>query len=597
MAAWDWALVDSSQRRFSTRLAARYDGKERTSRAFVRKLSDDLGHSALIRESAMTDDLAPGTIAAPDLDADRFAAEQARRFRPLLSEAEELLPVDWRELAALVMLVVLSDLAIYRGHGFAGYAALFAVSPALLAWGAARPRPGLPAWLTGGLLLVLAAKAVWCGSPLVAAAGFSLLAAFVMALSGQTPYVVEAAVFASLSIGAGYKRLLYYGRRASASSVNQFSWLNAAMPLAALVAFGTVFILANPDLLASVSETSEWIIKRLREWLLKASLSELAFVGAAAWVVTGLLRQASGGSTVVPATPAEVLSADALEPSKLYPAFRNTLWTVIALFGVYLAFEFQTLWFREFPRGFYYSGYAHEGAAWLTGALALATALLSLVFRGGVLRDPRLPNLKRLGWIWSAENFILAVAVYHRMAIYVDFNGMSPMRVVGLYGISTVVAGFGLVLWKIGRQRSFGWLVRRQLWALALAAYLFILTPVDAIVVEYNVRRILSGDPASSVQISVHPIGPEGVLLLEPLLDCSDPIIREGVRAMLAERDDEAEAANQRRRELGWTAYQLADEVVLQRLRSDRAQWAVYRDRSLRVRALSRFHEYAYQWY
>lgn len=523
-----------------------------------------------------------------------------RRMQRPAPEAQDPTPVRWRELLAVLIVVVLCDLAIYRGHGFAGYAALFLLSPFVLAWGAYRPRFGASAWLFGTMLLLLAAKAVWCGSPLIVAIGFALLAAFVMALSGQTPFVAETAVFASLTIAAGYKRLSHYGRRAAASSLMRVSIVNVAMPLAALVAFGTVFIFANPDLLASVSTTSELIVKRVREWLLNVSPGELAFWGAAAWITVGLLRQASGGA-VIPPVDAEFAAPGDEAPSagaaKLYPAFRNTLLTVIALFAAYLAFEFRTLWFREFPQGFYYSGYAHEGAAWLTFALALATAVLSLVFRGAVLRDSRLPRLRRLGWIWSAENFILAVAVYHRMAIYVEFNGMTPMRIVGLYGISAVVAGFALVLWKIGRERSFVWLVRRQLWALGLAVYLFALTPVDAIAVKYNVRRILAGDPAPCVQISVHPIGSEGVLLLEPLLDCEDPIIREGVRAMLAERDDEADATAERQAQLGWTSYQVADSLVLKQLRANRSRWAAYRDRSLRAAALERFHRYAYQWY
>ena len=503
----------------------------------------------------------------------------------------------WRELLAILVIVVLSDLTIYRGQGFAGYAALFLASPVLLAWGAFGPRLGPAAWLAGALIVVVAAKAIWCGSALVAGVGFASLAALAMAMSGQTPYVAETAVFASQTIAAGYKRLSHYARRAAASPVRRVSWLNLVMPFAALIVFGSVFILANPDLVASVSETWEAIVKRARDWLLQASAAEIAFCGAAIWIVAGLVRQASGGAPAVQPVEAELSGAAKLEASRLYPAFRNTLLTVIGLFAAYLVFEYRTLWFRKFPTGFYYSGYAHEGAAWLTFALALATALLSLVFRGSVLFDPRLPRLRRLGWIWSAENFILALAVYHRMAIHVDFNGMSPMRVVGLYGISAVVGGFALVLWKIARHRSFGWLVRRQLWTLALAVYLFAITPVDAIVVQYNVRRILAGDPAPSVQISVHLIGPEGVLLLEPLLDCDDAIIREGVRAMLAERDDQAEAAAERQRALGWTAYQIADEWVLKQLRANRSRWAVYRNRSPRAEALSRFNQYAYQWY
>jgi len=95
----------------------------------------------------------------------------------------------------------------------------------------------------------------------------------------------------------------------------------------------------------------------------------------------------------------------------------------------------------------------------------------------------------------------------------------------------------------------------------------------------------------------VHPIGSEGVLLLRPLLDCDDAIIREGIRAMLAQRDDDAEAAANLRRSLGWTSYQLSDAVVLNRLRADRSRWAEYRDGRLREIALKRFHDYAYQWY
>ena len=526
------------------------------------------------------------------------SAEAPRRSlaRQTADPRDDLSPVRARELLAVLVLVILCDLTIYRGRGFAGCAALFTVAPLLLAWGAYRPRLGRAVWFVGLLLALLAVKSLWCGSPLLVACGFALLAAFAMTLSGQTPYVAETAVFASLAISAGYRRLNQYGKTAAASSLMRVSWLNLTMPLAALAVFSAVFVLANPDLLASVSELAEHVAKQVREWLLRLSVIEIGFWAASGWLATGLLRQATGGA--IAAEPSETDQPEkTMQPSRFYPAFRNTLVTVIALFAVYLLFEFRTLWFREFPTGFYYSGYAHEGAAWLTFALALATAVMSLVFRGSVLRDPRLRRLRTLGWIWSAENFVLAAAVYHRMAIYIDFNGMSPMRMIGLYGMSAVVLGFLLVNWKIARARSFGWLVRRQLLALALVVYLYALTPVDAIVTEYNVRQILAGDPAPSVQISVHPISAEGVLLLAPLLDCDDTIIREGIGAMLAQRDDAAQLAAHRRRERGWTAYQLADEMVANRLRAGRPRSAEYQDRALRDEALSRFHDYAYQWY
>jgi hypothetical protein len=518
--------------------------------------------------------------------------------RWLAREPGDQPPVRWREPLAALLLVVMCDLTIYRGRGFAGWSLLFLAAPLLLSVGAYRPRLGAAAWAVGAMLACLAAKTVWCGSALCVGTGCVCLAAFACALAGQTPHVAETALLASLTIATGYKRLAHYARRAAGLSPLRAAWLNLTLPLAALLLFGAVFVLANPDLLASVSEAAEALAKQVRSWLLQWSAAEMVFWVAAAWISTGLLRQASAGADVARLDQHERPSAEPGRPAPLYPAFRNTLVTVIVLFAAYLAFEFRTLWFREFPSGFYYSGYAHEGAAWLTFALALATVVLSLVFRGAVLGDPRVRRLRALGWIWSAENFILAAAVYHRMVIYIRFNGMSPMRIVGLFGMSAVVVGFSLVLWKIAHRLSFGWLVRRQLWTLALTAYLFALTPVDALVVKYNVARILAGDPAASVQISVHPIGSEGILFLRPLLTCDDAVIREGVRAMLAVRDDEAEAAARRRGSRGWTAYQLADSLVLRELRAHRARWATYHQRPrLRDNALARFHEYAYQWY
>jgi Arc/MetJ-type ribon-helix-helix transcriptional regulator len=283
--------------------------------------------------------------------------------------------------------------------------------------------------------------------------------------------------------------------------------------------------------------------------------------------------------------------------SPLYGALRNTLVAVSVLFAVYLVFEFKTLWFRRFPPGFYYAGYAHQGAAWLTAALALATAALSAIFRGPVLRDPRLPRLRRLGWVWSGLNLVLALTVYHRMYIYIDFNGMTWMRTVGLFGISAVVVGFCLVLWKIVFDRDFAWLLRRQLWTVGIAVFLFALTPVDSLVHAYNVRQVLAGDLAPAVQISEHPISTEGVLVLRPLVDCDDPIIREGIRALLAERALQGQRLHEQRNELGWTSWQLADAVLLERLNAARADWDEYRDDALRAATLSRFREYAYQWY
>lgn len=503
------------------------------------------------------------------------------------------------EVCAVVALVGLADATIFHGRGFAGYALLFATAPWLLWLGVERPQRVSAVWIVLGMLTVAAIRLVWCGSLLTTFCGAVLIVALAMTLHGQRPYLLELLVFASQTGMAGYFGLLRYWKAGGQLRPRTpgSNWINLLLPLVTVLVFGTLFILANPDLATAFGEGFDWFVQHTREWLFDRLPTPLQvlFWAVVAWVVVGLLRPLISTAATLEEHIPRTKSLPREAP--LFIAYRNTLVLVIALFALYLLFEFWTLWRRDFPPGFYYSGYAHEGAAWLTVALALATVILSFVFRDAVLADPRLPRLRQLAWIWSAQNLLLAIAVYNRLFIYIGFNGMTPMRVVGLFGMSAVVAGFILVLMKIARNHDFAWLVRRHLWVLAITIYLFALTPVDAIVCSYNVRRVLAGDLAPSVQISVHPISAEGILLLRPLLECNDVVIHEGVRAMLAERQARADALAATRSEQGWTAFQWSERVVWHGLRADADRWREYRDVEKRSAAIKSFQDYAYQWY
>lgn len=515
------------------------------------------------------------------------------------------LPVRGRELLAVSLLVVLFDLAIYRGRGFTGFGLLFVGAPILLLLGSPSVQRCRGGWLIVMLLWALAARLVWSGSVLAVCCGFAAVVAFAMTLVNRTPFVMAVMAFAGQTVGAGARGLNQYGRAAHSDlrPLKHASAMSVLMPLMAFGLFGSLFVLANPDLVSSFSRRFERWLTLLNDWLIHFSFLEVAFWIATAWFVVGLLRPTTGESAEEPLSPSPVSASTITAPAPLYSAYRNTLLTVIVLFALYLVFEFQSLWFREFPKGFHYSGYAHEGAAWLTFALGLATVMLSLIFRGDVLRDERLPKLKRLAWIWSALNLLLAVAVYHRLCIYVGFNGMTRMRMVGFYGMTAVVVGFGLAVWKIARHRDFVWLFRADLWALAAAIFLYALTPVDLIVMRYNVARILSGDPAPSVQISVHPIDAEGLRELLPLMDCHDDLIRDGVKSLLARTLDQLAAEDQRTANAysAWedlSAVQLATDALLNELSNDRNRMTPYGgDLAKRQEAWDRFQKYAYQWY
>ncbi len=525
----------------------------------------------------------------------------------------EVKPVSWREMFAAVLAVVLADTTIYHGAGFAGIAVLL-IGLAVLIWlGVARPRFSGGALFFAVLILCVSAKLLWCGFPSTACLGGVIVLIF-GAIQGGTPLrIAELCRYPVESLLSGGLRLNEYGRFLSQRSLPSLvASLTILLPFGALLIFGTIFVLANPDLVEMIRQWLNDIgdfLSRFINWL--PDIVQIPFWLLCAWCIAGLLcpqRPWSDGNDADDSITSPTTETVSPERSPYYAACRNTLLVVIALFTVYLVFEFKTLWFRRFPEGFCYSGYSHEGAAWLTAALGVSTVILSSVFRGKMLHDPRIGTLRWLAWVWSFLNIVLAVAVFNRLSIYIGFNGMTRMRVIGMLGMTAVLIGFVLVVRKIAAGKSFDWLLSRFVWTVLAMAFLNGVLPVDWLVHRYNVSRIMHGDLAPSVQISAHPCGSEGYLTFFPLLNCDDEIIREGIRAHLANKLRELESsplrwpndelAIVRKKPYDWTRFQAADALLHQRLDAGRYRFDDYlKNRNDADAAFKRFADYAYRWY
>ncbi len=504
-----------------------------------------------------------------------------------------------RETMGWIAWTLLADILIFRSWGLTGPAVfLSAVPPLFLVFGRGFGRPAI-AIFCGAVLWLVAARLIWSGGVLTTLVGFVFIAALAMAAAGDVPWVVETIWRGVRSPWDGMLRMTEKRIRIDAwrDSPKQYAVSVAVLfPMIAALAFGSIFVLANPDLYDWVIVRWDAMSQRLWDFFRDVSFWEIPFCITALFVAAGLLRARPSQAETIAQDVASAVETES-SPSLLYAAFRNTLLTVILLFAVYLCFEFATLWKREFPEGFYYAGYAHEGAAWLTVALALATGIISLIFSGRMLHDPRLVSLQRLAWIWSAENFLLAAAVYNRLFIYVGYNGMTRMRTVAFFGITLVVVGIVLVLLKIAQGHSFRWLLRSQLLAFALAVTAYSLFPVDLIVHRYNASRVAAGYFHPAVMIAVKPIDDEGVFPLLALVDSPDETIRQGVLAMLADRQLALETGSNEF-PWHWTRYQMSSDSLARELAKNQDLWAKYRlEADQRMLAIEKFKAYAMQWY
>lgn len=518
--------------------------------------------------------------------------------------------VQW---IAVLVWTVIADLAIFRTHGFSGLAVFFAVAIPVIVIGTLKRQHDRSLWVCLSLLAFVACKLAWNGSPLAIIAGISLTLASGVAAAGYLPLVLETFIYGLRITGDGIAALFKTRPQSLVSEAvagtqdpaapdhprrSGGKLVSVLMPVLATGIFAVIFVLANPDLVELVSLKLRFFSDAFWQFCEKISFWELPFCAVAMLVGLGLLRPLIPGLRIGPDTDPVRASMKGFE-SSLYAAYRNTLVMLSLLFAVYLGFEFMTLWRRDFPDNFYYAGYAHQGAAWLTIALALATLMLSWIFSGETLLDARSARLKRWAWLWSAMNFLLAIAVYNRLIVYVSYNGMTQLRTVGFFGITLVVVGLCLVIYKIKTSRGFWWLIRAQLIAFALVVVIYSLFPVDYVAHRYNAHRVASGYLHPSVMIAVKPIDDAGILALVGTSEQfgADEIVQQGTLALLAQRQIEIEDAS-RDGKWHWTRFQGSTERAYRALKANEARWKHYLvNPSLRGNTISRFQSHAMQWY
>jgi hypothetical protein len=444
-------------------------------------------------------------------------------------------PFSAREIVAVVLLIAGADVAMWNhdsfGSGGFGMAIFFVALP-LVAWFAARKSR-----LTlrfGAIAALLAAVAIRCAYLPTAGAvlcGLGLVGAFAIGLRLRKTYVPElaASAFAALERFPSRATALFRGisNAWSKTRVGKVSLLPIFVPLGLAVAFLGVFALANPVVEHGVVAAWDAIARTIGfPSPLRIILWIVVFFAAASLLRPACVRTRTSDA----ATSGDVATKTAALVA------RNALVLMNAMFLLYNALDATCLWAGAPPKGVTTQIYAHQGAFWLTVALAMLTAVVGYFFRGALANDPNAKLQRVLGYAWMGQGVILALGTYRRIAIHVAYSGLSDLRIVGILGTTLVVAGMAMVALKLRRTRSFGWLVRKQLDAFAIALVVYSVTPTHLIASSVNVARIERGEYRPLVHMFRQSDSTESAAQLLPLLDHSDVRVRQGVAALLAEK-------------------------------------------------------------
>jgi hypothetical protein len=515
-----------------------------------------------------------------------------------------------RQIRAVVIAMGMGGVAYWlwaRDFANTGYAVFLLLMVALLIAANGRSNAGQTRPLT--ILLVVAslllgcARVVWQPNYFVCIACWVHVLAVALLMHGVVVRPILLFGMSILSLVDGLKRWVELPWCGVSTRVTGTKWpvLSLGVPLVVGILFLVPLIQSNPGLASHIFREIQSFANAFAEWLTHWNIWATAVVSLI--VVLGLGMQLPGRWIWKPSWYADALNIQTVGLSSgYYTAARNTMLTVAIIFVWFLVQEVRSMFFRTFGEGFAFSAYAHQGAAWLTLVLAMSTATLSIIFQPATHQHSKLKTLQLLAGVWSICNLLLVLAAYHRLAIYIEYNGLTRLRIVGLVGVTCVFAGFVIVILKIARQRSFAWVCRQQAWAVLVSVYLLSLLPMDVMAHRWNVEQANRGHLAPLVQLGVQEMSDEGWMCLLPLIDHEEPIVQEGVRALLARRWVAMQSASKYAQpplpQKKWTQYCGSSQMLAAQLEQHREPLERWMEsEQIRRAAIQRFLSWSRRWY
>jgi hypothetical protein len=199
------------------------------------------------------------------------------------------------------------------------------------------------------------------------------------------------------------------------------------------------------------------------------------------------------------------------------------------------------------PEGVTLAEYAHRGAYPL-----IATALLAALFVLVTLRPgsemAASATVRRLVYLWIAQNVLLVASTMLRTLDYVEAYSLTRLRISALAWMALVAVGLLLICYRLWRRRSDAWLINANFAAAAALLTACAFADLGAVAAQWNVRhtREVGGTGAALDLCYLNRLGASSLL---PLVELEsrriEPALRDRVqwsRALQLARLEEQQA-------------------------------------------------------
>ncbi|WP_245512365.1 MULTISPECIES: DUF4173 domain-containing protein [unclassified Mesorhizobium] len=192
-----------------------------------------------------------------------------------------------------------------------------------------------------------------------------------------------------------------------------------------------------------------------------------------------------------------------------------------ALFAVQSVLDATYLWGGvALPDGLTYAAYAHRGAYPLVATALLAAGFVLVALRSGS-ETSRDPLIRRLVYLWVAQNIVLVISSILRLDLYVGMYALTYLRVAAFIWMGLVAAGLALIIARIALQKTGEWLLSANLLTLSATLYACCFVNFAATIANYNVDHSYEmNGPGTGLDIYyTRSLGPAALPALDRFFD------------------------------------------------------------------------------
>ena len=166
---------------------------------------------------------------------------------------------------------------------------------------------------------------------------------------------------------------------------------------------------------------------------------------------------------------------------------------LLALLNVLLlvvnVLDIRHVWFSFSFNGQYLKQFVHEGTWLLIVSIALGASIVLWYFRANQNFHQSNGLLKRLAYVWLAQNAVLAVSVAIRNFWYIHHYALAYKRIGVVFFLIAVIAGLVLIGLKVRHTRSVHFLLRWNTFSAYVILLLMACVDWDVVIARYNFSK------------------------------------------------------------------------------------------------------------